>query len=231
MNLQIARADDEDRESQSPGQTSTQRLHQLIRDDIVEGRLTSGSRLKVVDLAQRYGTSTNPVREALHQLQGEGIVVITANRGARVRSIDEDFVRNVFEIRVLIEAYLVRWFVEYATEDEIVRLEAIQERIEKEAFDDRELLDELNDQFHRITFNRHYNREAREIRERQRGIVKALSRKFPPNRVRRLTMVREHRAFIEAAKKHDVGEAVRVIEEHVRGAGRHLIEQMRAARS
>lgn len=48
-----------------------QRLHQLIREDIVEGRLEPEARLVVAELAKRYGTSSNPVREALHQLQGK----------------------------------------------------------------------------------------------------------------------------------------------------------------
>jgi DNA-binding GntR family transcriptional regulator len=82
-----------------PGQTRVLRLHDLIREDIVEGRLEPGARLKTAELAERYGTSTNPVREALHQLQGEGIVVISPNRGARVRPVGEEFVRNIYEIR------------------------------------------------------------------------------------------------------------------------------------
>ncbi len=61
------------------------------------------------------GTTTNPVREALQQLRGEGFVVMMPNRGARVRAIDETFVRDIFEIEVLIEPALTRWFVGLAT--------------------------------------------------------------------------------------------------------------------
>src|SRR6185312_11676029 len=82
-------------------------IYDRLREDIIEGRISADSRLKVRDLAARYGVSTNPVREALQQLRGEGFVVISPNRGARVRPIDEDFVRNVYEITALIEPYLV----------------------------------------------------------------------------------------------------------------------------
>jgi DNA-binding GntR family transcriptional regulator len=47
-------------------------LYQLIREDIIEGRLAANERLVAADLAERHGTSTNPVREALQLLRGEG---------------------------------------------------------------------------------------------------------------------------------------------------------------
>ena len=86
-------------------------LYQLIRDDIIEGRLAANERLVVTDLARRHGTSTNPVREALQLLRGEGFVTFVPNRGARVRPIDQDFVRDIYEIGVLIEPALTKWFV------------------------------------------------------------------------------------------------------------------------
>src|SRR5918993_5195703 len=113
-----------------PEHAKHRRLHDLIRKDIVRGHLKPEARLVVADLATRYGTSSNPVREALHQLQGEGIVVISHNRGARVRAVDEDFVRNIFDIRALIEPYLARWFVDNATDQEIQTLELLQQHVE-----------------------------------------------------------------------------------------------------
>ncbi|TIX44350.1 MAG: GntR family transcriptional regulator, partial [Mesorhizobium sp.] len=65
-------------------------LYELIREDIIEGRLAANERLVVTDLARRHGTSTNPVREALQLLRGEGFVTFLPNRGARVRPIDQD---------------------------------------------------------------------------------------------------------------------------------------------
>ncbi|MGO8557738.1 GntR family transcriptional regulator, partial [Rhizobium ruizarguesonis] len=51
-------------------------LYQLIREEIIEGRLAANERLVVTDLARRQGTSTNPVREALQLLRGEGFVTL-----------------------------------------------------------------------------------------------------------------------------------------------------------
>ena len=85
---------------------------------------------------RRHGTSTNPVREALQLLRGEGFVVFTPNRGARVRPIDQDFVRDIYEIGVLIEPALTRWFVGMATHEDIAELERIQALIEENNFAD-----------------------------------------------------------------------------------------------
>ncbi|MET0742789.1 MAG: GntR family transcriptional regulator, partial [Microvirga sp.] len=84
-------------------------VYERLRDDIIHGRVKPNERLKVAGLALRMRTSTNPVREALQQLRGEGFVVMTPNRGARVRPIDEAFVRDICEIEVLIEPALTRW--------------------------------------------------------------------------------------------------------------------------
>lgn len=210
------------------GQANAQSLHRLIREDIVEGRLEPGTRLKTAELAKRYGTSTNPVREALHQLQGEGIVVISPNRGARVRPVGEDFVRNIYEIRALIEPYLTRWFVDYATEQEIERLEVLQRLIDEVRHDYQQYW-RANEQFHNIIYSRHYNREAVELEVRQREVLHILSRRFLISRARWQAVSREHWGIIEAIKRHDADEAARITEQHVRGACQHLIEQMRTA--
>ena len=70
---------------------------------------TSGSRSPISPRAT--APRRNPIREALQLLRGEGFVIIEPNRGARVRPIDEDFVRDIIEIEVLIEPALTRWFV------------------------------------------------------------------------------------------------------------------------
>ena len=94
-----------------------------MREDIIEGRIPADARLKVRDLAARYAVSTNPVREALQQLRGEGFVIISPNRGARVRSIDEAFLRDTNEIELAGSSpYLTRWFADIVTNADIDEL-------------------------------------------------------------------------------------------------------------
>ena len=60
-------------------------IQDLIRQDIITGTLPLGTRLQIDALAVRYGVSHMPVREALRELRGEGLVTIEVNRGARER--------------------------------------------------------------------------------------------------------------------------------------------------
>ncbi|SFK82850.1 DNA-binding transcriptional regulator, GntR family [Mesorhizobium albiziae] len=204
-------------------------VYELIRDDIIEGRLRANERLVVADLAQRHGTSTNPVREALQLLRGEGFVIFAPNRGARVRPIDQDFVRDIYEIGVLIEPALTRWFVGMATQEDIVELERIQRLIEENNFADQLRHSELDTAFHTVMYERHYNRHAAELWWKHREVLRAVSRRFNFTLSRRAQVLRDHRELIELIKAGEADKAAELVARHVEGSGRHILEQMRAA--
>lgn len=204
-------------------------VYEMIREDIISARLASNERLKVADLAERYGTSTNPIREALQQLRGEGFVLMEPNRGARVRPIDADFVRDIIEIEIMIEAALTRWFVSIANDADIVELEAIQTEIEQNNFEDRLRHGQLDTRFHQFIYDRHYNRHAAELWWKHREILRAISRRFPTSLSRRVLVLREHRELIECIRAQDAEGAAAVVARHVEGSGRHIIEQMGVA--
>lgn len=201
-------------------------VYELIRDDIVTGRLAPNERLKTTSLAARYGTSNNPIREALQQLRGEGFVVITPNRGARVRPMDGDFVRDISDIEALLEPYFTRWFVDVATRAEIAKLEEIQARIEALDFADPEQFSALDTEFHWVCYQRHFNTHALDMWWKHREILHAFSRNNTYASWRESAILDEHRRLIEAVKNHDPDGAARIVEEHVRGSGRHLVEHI-----
>ena len=204
-------------------------VYEMIREDIISARLGPNERLKVAERADRYGTSTNPVREALQQLRGEGFVLMEPNRGARVRPIDADFVRDIIEIEVMIEAALTRWFVSIANDADIVELEAIQAELESNNFEDRVRHGQLDTRFHQFIYDRHYNRHAAELWWKHREILRAISRRFPTSLSRRVSVLREHRELIECIRAQDAEGAAAVVARHVEGSGRHIIEQMGVA--
>lgn len=202
----------------------------MIREDIISARLEPSARLKIADLAERYGTSTNPVREALQQLRGEGFVVMEPNRGARVVAIDEDFVRDIIEIEMLIEPALTKWFVTIVTDADIAELEAAQADIEALNFADPRQHGELDTRFHQLIYDRHYNRHAADLWWKHREILRAISRRFPTSLSRRQAVLREHHELLDAIRAQDAQRAAEVVERHVEGSGRHIIEQMGVAR-
>lgn len=205
-------------------------MYEMIREDIISARLEPNARLKVADLATAYGTSTNPIREALQQLRGEGFVVMEQNRGARVVAIDEDFVRDIIEIEMLVEPALTKWFVSIVADTDIAELEAAHAEIETLNFADARQHGDLDTRFHQLIYDRHYNRHAAELWWKHREILRAISRRFPTSLSRRQAVLREHRELIDAIRAQDADRAAAVVARHVEGSGRHIIEQMGVAR-
>lgn len=203
--------------------------YELIRDDIISGRLKANDRLVVAELAERHGTSSNPVREALQLLRAQGFVLMVHNKSARVRPIDENFVRDIYEIGVLTEPALVRWFVEMATDADIAQLEQLQAEMEANNFADPIKHSELDTRFHTLMYERHYNRLAAEIWWKHREVLRAVTRRLNFTLARRAQVMRDHRELIQLIKNGDADRAAVLIAQHVEGSGRHILEQMRAA--
>ena len=90
-------------------------LCEALRQAILEGDYKFGTRLKIDEIARRYGVSHMPVRQALLQLEGEQLVTTSRNRGASVRAIDVEFVGNTYDIVIPLEALLTRRAAERMT--------------------------------------------------------------------------------------------------------------------
>ena len=116
---------------------------ELIRQAILEGGLEPGSRLKEEELARELGISRTPVREALLMLQAEGLIVTTPNRGASVRVHDANDLRDLYQLRALLEGYAARLAAARISDEEIDRLRESCDRFDAVAADDiRELVRE-----------------------------------------------------------------------------------------
>ena len=210
-----------------PSSTSSESIYERIRHDILSGALEANARLKISELAKKHETSTNPVREALQQLRGEGLVLFTPNQGARVRPIDMEFVRDVSEVGYQLEPYLLRLFVETASSEDVAELERIQTEIESLNFTDKARHTELNNVFHETMYERHYNRVAFSVWKQHREIMGSISTRIPIAIGRQEAIVTEHREIIAAIKTQDVETAVEVLGRHIGDAGRHLVDQLR----
>lgn len=204
-------------------------VYELIREDIIAGRLEANTRLVVGELSVRFKSPANAVREALQLLRSQGFVLIVHNKSARVRPIDQDFVRDTYEIGTLIEPSMVRWFVGMATTADIAELERIQNAIEANNFADQVLHGELDTQFHTVMYERHYNHLAAELWWKHREVLRAVSRRYQYTLARQAQVMRDHRELIRLVKVQDAERAATLIAQHVDGAGRHILELMRAS--
>lgn len=205
-----------------------------LRRDVIAGVLAPGTWLKTEELAQRYSVSANPVREALWKLQGEGFVVANPNQGARVRVVDDDFVRNIFEIREALEPLIVRRFCERATGADIARLRgaAIEfARVASVSSVDFDALDAANRAFHRIIHEGEVNLQALEVMERYAGLINATRARLPISPARLRQRVEQHNEMVKAIASGKIEEAMAVAARHVRAACDDMLAQMRQVRT
>lgn len=203
-------------------------LYDRLLRDIASGVFPGGERLKVQELASRYGTSTNPVREVLRQLQGEGYVIFSPNKGATVRKADANEIRDVFELLQLLEPYFVAWFAEFGRSEMIDRMESIQNEIERLPHDDLMTFRRLDTQFHAVACDYHYNARAVTLWKAQRVALNVFTTRISFSTGRRKDIFAEHRALIDAFCRSDVEAAVAIIKRHIEGAGEQMYKQVRA---
>jgi DNA-binding GntR family transcriptional regulator len=209
------------------------RLFTEIRRDIVAGVLAPGSRLKTEELARRYSTSANPVREALWRLQGEGFVILVPNQGARVRVVDHDFVRNIFEIREAIEPIIVRRFCMRCAKTDLERLEAGAQAfaVAAGAGADADELFGLNRDFHDILREQEPNVEAILVLDRYDDLISASRARLGMSTQRNQARIDEHERLVAAIRDGDAMAAGEAAAAHIRAAGEDFLEQLRYERS
>ena len=207
------------------------RVCQQLRQDILAGVFPWGGRLKILDLVRRYGVSQMPIREALQKLQGEGLITIQPNCGACVRTVDEKFIGDIYDLRGAIDTLLIRRATSRATADDLRALEIILEthqQAERRGEINASL--EYNKQFHRVIYRMGDNPDATEVLERYWDLIDALRRQFGFSIGFMSNVIANHRRVLEAIADRDAEAAVRIAAESCERSKSDLIERMRRPR-
>ena len=126
--------------------SASARIAEAVRRAILSGEYQPGERIVQEDLAERYGGSRIPVREALRQLESEGLVRLVANTGAWVQSLTMAQCSEVYQTRERLEPLLLRHSAEYLTDEVIHTLDTLAQQMENTT--DIEQFLELDRQFH-----------------------------------------------------------------------------------
>lgn len=138
--------------------TKAQAIHQAIADDIVHGRLPPGAPLDETSIAEAFGVSRTPIREALRHLEAIGLVEARARRSAVVASVGDEQLDDMFAVMAELEALCSRWSALTMTAGERRGLEAIQEASGRLVVaGDREAYIEANNQFHEAIYRGAHN--------------------------------------------------------------------------
>jgi DNA-binding GntR family transcriptional regulator len=128
--------------------TAYEHVRATLRAAILDRTLPAGARLVQSELAAALEVSTTPVREALRDLATEGLVLFDPHRGAVVRLLDIDEVREIYELRMTLEPIMVRRVTDRITEDQLARAADLAARMRGES--DMSVWVNLNREFHGV---------------------------------------------------------------------------------
>ncbi|MGA8297577.1 MAG: GntR family transcriptional regulator [Acidimicrobiales bacterium] len=206
-------------------ETLARQAYAAIRSSIWSGVIAANSFYSEVQLAGALKISRTPVREALIQLAREGLVEIVPQRGFRLRSISEKERREAFELRDLVEQYVVGRLAIEATDEMVAKLRAILDRQAK-ALDKPEFLD-IDEEFHLAMPEALSLERTRQILLTLRGIIWLSGLDALATPARSAGVLEEHRAVVDAIAARDPQKAQQAIHHHISATQRATTERMR----
>lgn len=200
------------------------KVFRSIEQAVIDGTYAPGESLTELRLSAELGVSRTPIREALRQLELEGLVRNIPNKGVVVVGISAKDVEDIYDIRVAVEGLAARWAAENATEEEIA---AMRELVELQEYyvsrNDAPQVRRLDSSFHACLYDssrsrplrlmlasfHNYIRKAREMSVRAAG--------------RAAVSVAEHRRIWEAIAARDPAAAEEAARAHIRSAKASVI--------
>lgn len=199
-------------------------IAEALRQAIQHGIFREGQSLRQDEIATQFGVSRIPVREALRQLEAEGLVTFHPNRGAMVTSLSPAEAQEICEIRIALETTALQLAIPQLTEPDFDRAAAYLQETAQTT--DPTHWADLNWQFHAALY-------IPAKRPRLLGIIKTLHVNI--NRYIRLQMQElndydrsqvEHHQLLAACRKRDQGGAMEILQQHISRAAQELVEYL-----
>ena len=130
------------------------RVYTYLREAILDGKYNEGDSLTEMKIAEELNVSRTPVREAIRQLELEGLVESIPNKGSIVKGISKKDMKDIYGIRIVLEELAGTWAVDNITDEEINELQEVYELMEfYTPRGDIEQLAKLNTKFHEIIYS------------------------------------------------------------------------------
>lgn len=201
-------------------------VYERLRDEIMHGEIDDGSRLSQVHLAEKYGVSRIPIREALRRLQAESLVIATPYHPYVVRRVTGAQVLQLVDIRAALED-LALSKREPLTAKEIAELRKINAQLSKGRDGDTFLT--LDRKFHQLIEGP--GTMVVEILDDVRDKVHKYMSSMVSSKPGRTTAAAEHAALIEALEAKDMDLARRLTREHVMKSRDYIVSRLEAEKS
>lgn len=195
----------------------SQTVYEQLRERIVTGDLEPGEALPEVSLAEGFGISRTPIREALRRLEQDGLVERAA-RGMRVRRRSPAEILEIYEVRILLEAAAAKAAARRGTPLELARLEQLHETMLKVSTEDPAAMASVNRRFHETIWAMSHNETLVDFLTRVDAHLVRYRGTTLNFKDRWEIVLREHAALIDAIRNGDAEAAEAVATEHMTGA-------------
>ena len=195
------------------------RVFQKIREDILTGVYKEHDELREVSIGEELGVSRTPVREALRQLELEGLVTIVPNKGAYVTGITPQDVHDIYKIRSLLEGLCARWATEHITGRQIEELEEIillsEFHLRKKSAEQAEQVSELDGKYHKVLYEASNSRILEHVLSDFHKYVQMARMMSVGAKDRAERSIEEHRDILKAIKDKDPDKAEWLANQHI----------------
>lgn len=199
------------------------RVFQKLRDEILKGVYKENDELRETAIGKELGVSRTPVREALRQLELEGLVKIIPNKGTYVTGITNKDVNDIYVIRSLLEGLCARWATECIDQKSIDRLEEIIMLSEFHSVkESTEQVVVLDGEFHQVLYETCNSRILKHVLSDFHKYVQNARAYSVQTEERIDKSIAEHKAILEAIKTKDASMAEKLANEHMQ----HVIENL-----
>lgn len=205
--------------------TKKDRIVEELRVMIASGQIARGDRIRQGDLALRFDTSTTPVREALRQLEAEGLLISSPHRGVRVASANLEEVKGIYVARQLVEPYAMQRAVSRVSRRDLAHARKLTaEMAAARESHAGENLGEANREFHFLFYDRCGNRGLR-------NVIETLWLGFPWDILavlahRQDDSIHEHERILACVENEDLDGVKLATEDHLRHSYLALAEHL-----
>ncbi|MES1925638.1 GntR family transcriptional regulator [Salinisphaera sp. T31B1] len=200
-------------------------VQDVLRDEIVSGRLKPGQRLVEQQLCSAMDVSRTSLREALRRLEAEGLVELVPHRGAVVASVAVEDARQIYEVRRVLEAQAVEHFVASASDEDVAELQIVIDELSACSVDKlsgADLLD-IKQRFYHILLDIDENTILRGILDVLNNRVSLLRALSMGRSGRPANTVAELREMAKAISQRDGEAACRATRTHIENAAANVL--------
>ena len=220
-------------ESAIPRQSLTSAVADKLREEIIRGAIPEGAQLRQDAIAVQYHVSRIPVREALRQLDAEGLITIVPNRGAIVPALSPTDIEELFTIRALLEPEILKYSIPRLTDSDFAEADVVLRRYESELQREDHLFSwgRLNWQFHSILYSRAERPYSMTIirNVNNSGELYTRLQLYLTHGIKRAN--EEHHQILELCRQRDVPDACKLLKQHIQYAGQSLKQALQERRS